>query len=127
MSVREPSNGATAPALVCVLGKENVKLYVVHENGEPTELDVSEGLLLMEVLREFEDGLAALCGGGMSCGTCHVVVNPEWVPFLPSPCGEELEVLTDLEHYQSGSRLACQVRLTETLDGMKLMVAPNES
>ena len=60
-----------------------------------------------------DDGVAAICGGMCSCATCHVYVDPEWLPKLPARMSDESDMLGDLSHRRENSRLSCQVILNE--------------
>jgi 2Fe-2S ferredoxin len=85
------------------------------------------GVRLMEILREYEFGVTASCGGFCSCATCHVYIDPTWAPKLKDMQSDERELLTMLTTYKAGaSRLSCQVMFTEALDGIRLTVAPEE-
>lgn len=65
------------------------------------------------------DGIAADCGGTLTCATCHVFVTEPWVDRLDPPSGDEDAMLdyTAVER-RSCSRLSCQIRLTPALDGL---------
>lgn len=85
------------------------------------------GVKLMEILREYEFGVIASCGGFCSCATCHIYVDPEWLPALKEMQSDERELVTMLTTYDpETSRLSCQVMFTEALDGIRLTVAPEE-
>lgn len=102
-------------------------LKVVDRDGREHDVEAKSGLKLMETLRELDYGIAAICGGMCSCATCHIFVATDWVPRLPSPQGDERELLVELEHYDAGrSRLSCQVDFDESLDGLELTLAPDE-
>ena len=66
----------------------------------------------MEVLRELDYGVAAICGGMCSCATCHIYVDPDWVEKLPPPMSDERDLLSELSHHRENSRLSCQVEIT---------------
>jgi len=103
------------------------KIHVTDRAGKRHEVTADNGLTLMEPLREIDDGIEALCGGMCSCATCHVFVKPEWYARLPARHGDELELLESTESFRDGeSRLACQVRVTDELEGLELTVAPEE-
>jgi 2Fe-2S ferredoxin len=103
------------------------KIHVTDRSGAAHSLAVENGLTLMEPLRELDEGIEALCGGMCSCSTCHVFVTPEWFGKLPERQSDELELLESTENYRAGeSRLACQVKVTDALDGLELTVAPEE-
>ena len=90
------------------------------------EIEAKPGLKLMEILRELDYGVAAICGGLCSCATCHIYVDEDWAARLPKPQSDEAELLKELRDYRDGtSRLSCQVDFTEALDGIKLTIAPD--
>lgn len=95
-------------------------------NGQKHEIQASPDDRLMEVLREFPWGVAAICGGMCSCGTCHVYVDDEWSDRFPDRNIDEEELLEFLDHKQVNSRLSCQLHLQPQHDGLKLSLAPEE-
>ena len=104
-----------------------MKIYVTDIYGQEHEVEARPGLKIMEILREYEFGVIASCGGFLSCATCHVYVDPEWVGRLPDMHSDEHELVSMLSTFREGSsRLSCQVPFTEALDGIKLRVAPEE-
>ncbi len=104
-----------------------LKIYVTDRAGTAHTVTVESGLTLMEPVRELDEGIEALCGGMCSCSTCHVFVTPEWFAKLPKCQSDELELLESTENFRDGeSRLACQVKVTDALDGIRLTVAPEE-
>jgi len=103
------------------------KMFVTDREGQEHEVEGQVGLKLMETLREYDYGVTAICGGLCSCATCHIYVDPEWMPSLPAPQSDEKELLVELQFYEpERSRLSCQVDFTEDLDGLRLKVAPDE-
>lgn len=88
--------------------------------------DAKPGLTLMEVARANNvAGIYADCGGGCSCATCHVYVEPEWREAVGPPNNLEndtLDLASDVR--KENSRLSCQIVLTPELDGLKVKVAP---
>ncbi|HUI62777.1 MAG TPA: 2Fe-2S iron-sulfur cluster-binding protein [Steroidobacteraceae bacterium] len=101
-------------------------LRVVDRDGVEHEVDAKPGLKVMETLRELDYGVAAICGGMCSCATCHVYVDPEWTARLPEPMSDERELLAELAHHESNSRLSCQIEFTAALDGLRVTIAPDE-
>ncbi len=82
---------------------------------------------MMEILHGNDSGIAAICGGLCSCGTCHVYIATDWLDKLPGRQQLELELLRELEYYKErNSRLSCQIELNDDLDGLSLTVAPHE-
>jgi 2Fe-2S ferredoxin len=103
------------------------RMRVTDRDGILHEVEGQLGVKLMETLREYEYGVTAICGGLCSCATCHIFIDPEWMPRLPAPQGDEKELLVELQNYDPGrSRLSCQVDFTPALDGLPLTVAPDE-
>jgi ferredoxin, 2Fe-2S len=103
------------------------RIFVTDINGTEHEIEGEAGLKLMEVLREYEFGVIASCGGMCSCATCHVYVDAEWLGKLPEMQSDELDLVSMLATYKpKTSRLSCQVTFTEQLDGIRLTVAPEE-
>jgi ferredoxin, 2Fe-2S len=101
-------------------------LKVVDRDGVEHEVEARAGLKVMETLRELDYGVAAICGGMCSCATCHVYVDPEWWDRLPPPMSDERELLAELAHHESRSRLSCQIEFTAELAGLKVTIAPDE-
>ena len=63
-------------------------------------------------------GIKAQCGGGCTCSTCHCYVRQPWFERVGAPVGDERDILEFVPEARSNSRLACQIVLTEALDGM---------
>jgi len=104
------------------------KIYVTDREGSEHELEIDNGLSLMEPLRNLDSGgIEALCGGMCSCATCHVFIQEPWYSKLTTRQDDELELLEGTECFSEGSsRLSCQVIMSDALDGMRLEVAPEE-
>ncbi|MEZ5566505.1 MAG: 2Fe-2S iron-sulfur cluster-binding protein [Gammaproteobacteria bacterium] len=103
------------------------KIHVIDRAGNTHTVEVDNGLTVMEPLRELDDGVEALCGGMCSCATCHVFVAPEWFDKLPHRHSDELELLESTENFRAGeSRLSCQLKVTDSIDGIQVTVAPEE-
>jgi ferredoxin, 2Fe-2S len=101
-----------------------IKLHIKNLSGTEQTVEVEPTGSLMEAIRDsgFQD-LLALCGGCCSCATCHIVVESDFV--APEPMSsEEDDLLDGSDHRQAGSRLSCQVPLTEACDGLRLRIVP---
>lgn len=82
-------------------------------------------MTLMEILRRAGLAVEALCGGSCQCATCHVFVEQPWLGRLKPQTDFELATLEgEGSEMQPNSRLACQVRWQDDLDGIVLTVAP---
>ena len=103
------------------------KLFVTTRAGDTSEVDVGEGLTVMEAIRDNGfDELLALCGGCCSCATCHVLVDPEFADRLPPMSADEDDLLESSDHRGATSRLSCQLAFTAGLDGLKVTIAPED-
>ncbi|MCP5284712.1 MAG: (2Fe-2S)-binding protein [Burkholderiaceae bacterium] len=93
-------------------------------SGDVQAFEAPEGVSLMAAATGAGvPGIAAECGGQLRCSTCHVIVDPAWAGRLPPPSADELAMLdlTAAER-EPGSRLACQIRLDATLQGLSVRV-----
>jgi ferredoxin len=96
-----------------------IKILVENIDGTKTPLEIPEdhGLSLMEVLKAAEYPILATCGGIAICATCRVQVR-EGNERLPSKNAQELDMLDLLPDSDAYSRLACQLRVNQNMDGM---------
>ena len=101
-------------------------LRVVGRDGVEQQFNAASGTSLMEPLRDMDDGVTAICGGMCSCATCHMYVDEGWVPRLPAAMSDETDMLKDLTSYRANSRLSCQIQLDDSLDGLRVTIAPEE-
>ncbi len=98
----------------------HITINFIAENGHPTGARGQIGKSLMEAaVAAGIDGIAADCGGTLTCATCHVFVQQPFAARLPPPDGEELAMLAFTATPASkASRLSCQIKLTAELDGL---------
>ncbi|WP_375437943.1 2Fe-2S iron-sulfur cluster-binding protein [uncultured Hymenobacter sp.] len=103
---------------------DEVRVYVEEAPGQRTEVvgPTDMGLNLMELLKASGYDIQATCGGMALCGTCHIEVLGG--PDLDEPGDDEMAMLESLPVLSSGSRLSCQIRITEQLDGLVLRLMP---
>lgn len=100
-------------------------LNVTNSNGSEHTVEALAGWQVMEILRDHGFPIKAECGGACCCATCHVYIAPEWLDRVP-PMGEEEEVMLDSAmQVQDSSRLSCQIVMSEALDGLHVLIAPN--
>ena len=96
------------------------KITFMTALGEAHSVDASIGHNLMQVATaQGIQGVVGECGGAAMCATCHVYVDDAWLKTLNPPNSNELEMLdcTNSER-REGSRLSCQIRITQELDGL---------
>ena len=98
-------------------------IVVCDREGETHTLEAVEGWRVMEILREYKLDVQGICGGACDCGSCHVVVDEDWVDRLHPARDDELFKLDELPNLEPRSRLSCQIIWDENLDGLSLRIA----
>ena len=95
------------------------KIKYIEHNGNRHEIDVANGLSVMEgAVQNDIPGIDADCGGGMACATCHVYVKDEWFDKLPKKEDGEEDMLDMAYEPNKFSRLSCQLIVSDELDGL---------
>ncbi len=103
------------------------RLTIVTRDGTAHEVEGKVGGSVMETIREAGfDELLALCGGCLSCATCHVHVDPDWADRLKPMSADEDDLLDTSDERMATSRLSCQVLFAPELDGLKVAIAPED-
>ena len=100
----------------------NVKF--IHPNGTGQDVQIDPGATVMEgARRNGVSGIEGECGGNMSCATCHVYVDEEWLDKLGSIDRMEHEILDGTASpRRTTSRLSCQLTMSEALDGLRVYI-----
>lgn len=100
------------------------KITYVEFGGTEHVVDVPNGLTVMEGARDNGiPGIEADCGGACACSTCHVYVDEAWVDRLPPKDGMETDMLDFAwQPDPVRSRLTCQLRVGENLEGLKVFM-----
>ena len=92
--------------------------YISHDKKTNT-VEVQNGLTVMEgAIQNDIPGIDADCGGGMSCATCHVYVDENWLDKLPQKEDGEEDMLDMAFEPKKNSRLSCQLIVSDELDGL---------
>ncbi|WP_091736609.1 2Fe-2S iron-sulfur cluster-binding protein [Phenylobacterium immobile] len=92
--------------------------YVQFDGTEQT-VDVKNGLSVMEgAIKNDIEGIDADCGGACACATCHVYVDEAWLEKLGRPNPMEGSMLDFAENREANSRLSCQIKVNDELDGL---------
>ncbi|MGB5272523.1 MAG: 2Fe-2S iron-sulfur cluster-binding protein [Flavobacteriaceae bacterium] len=92
-----------------------------HEVDAPTDMNMN----LMEVVRSYElapEGTIGICGGMAMCASCQCYVISDHP--LPEKSDEEEAMLAEAFYVEDNSRLGCQIRITEDLNGLEVALAP---
>lgn len=99
----------------------------VNAQGNETAVEVSVGtsVMLGAVDNHIED-IVAECGGICGCGTCHCYVDSDWLDKVGEPDAEELMMLEDVCEPKPNSRLSCQIKVTEELDGLTVYLPESQ-
>lgn len=96
------------------------KITYIEWGGARHEVEVKTGMTVMEGARDNGiPGIEADCGGACACSTCHVYVDPTWVDRLPPKDDMEADML-DFAYKPdpARSRLTCQLKVSDALDGL---------
>jgi 2Fe-2S ferredoxin len=102
-----------------------LKLKFILNSGAQRTVETYAGITLMEAASAVGvEGIEAICGGSCICGTCHVYVEGGGYAVAGEPSMDEKNVLAETGVQQPNSRLGCQIRVTESFDGMTFVVAP---
>ncbi len=103
-----------------------IELIVIDRKGEehlleaPTDMNLN----LMELCKAYELPVKGTCGGMALCSTCHVYVLSE--QELPEMTSDEEAILDTAFFVKSNSRLGCQLKLTDAINGLKVQLAPED-
>jgi ferredoxin, 2Fe-2S len=95
------------------------RITYIEFNGTEHTVDIADGLSVMEgAVTHMIPGIEGDCGGLCACATCHVYIHDDWL----ASCGEkeelEINILDFAYDVQDNSRLACQIKVTDDLEGM---------
>ena len=103
------------------------KITYIEHDGREHVVDVKPGLSVMEgAIRNNVPGIDADCGGACACATCHVYVDEAWRKATGSQSAMEESMLDFAEEVQPNSRLSCQIRVSDALDGLIVRLPENQ-
>ena len=95
------------------------KITYIEHNGTEHVIDVKNGLSVMEgAVKNNIPGIDADCGGACACATCHVYVQAPWTDKTGEKSAMEESMLDFAENVEDNSRLSCQIKVTDELDGL---------
>lgn len=97
-------------------------------DGSQRIVEARTGASIMEAgTRSGVPGIVAECGGALACATCHVYVAEQFRDAVGEVGDFEDEMLEDAAAERTdSSRLSCQIRMTDDLDGVEITVAPEQ-
>ena len=100
-----------------------LRVTFVQPDGSKRTLEVEAGRSAMEAARDNAiHGILAECGGECSCCTCHCYVDAGWIGRVPPRSDGEAGMIEFAHEPRAASRLACQLLMTDALDGLVLHV-----
>lgn len=96
------------------------KITYIEHDGKEHVVEVANGLTVMEGARDNNiPGIEADCGGACACSTCHVYISADWIEKLPGKEAMEEDMLDfAYEPDPARSRLTCQLKVSDALDGL---------
>ena len=100
--------------------------YIEHDGTEHV-IDVKNGLTVMEgAVKNNVPGIDADCGGACACATCHVYVDEAWLAKTGERTSMEESMLDFAEGVADNSRLSCQIKVSDDLDGLKVTMPESQ-
>jgi 2Fe-2S ferredoxin len=95
------------------------RITFIEHNGTRHEVDAEPGMTVMEAaIKNSVPGIEAECGGACACATCHVYVDEAWVEKCGKPSEMEEDMLDFAFDVRPTSRLSCQIRVSDAIDGL---------
>ena len=104
------------------------RVVFIQPSGQSQSVDVATGTSLMTAaVKHGVEGIIGECGGVCMCATCHIYVREQFLDKLPPIQDTEEAVLevTNAERLPN-SRLSCQIKMTNELDGLTVQVPPSQ-
>ena len=99
------------------------KITFIQPDGTRQEVEADEGMTVMEAaVKNSVPGIEAECGGACSCATCHVYVAEDWRETTGQPDEMEEDMLDFAFDVRDSSRLSCQIKVRDELDGLVVHV-----
>lgn len=99
------------------------KITFIQPDGSSQVVEATPGTTVMEAAKlHGVPGIVAECGGACACATCHVFVADEWRDKTGAPSEMEEDMLDFAFDVRESSRLSCQIKVTDELDGLVLSV-----
>ena len=95
------------------------KITFIQHNGTEQTVDGLPGMSVMETaVKNMVAGIDADCGGACACATCHVYVDEAWLDKTGDKSAMEESMLDFAENVEPNSRLSCQIKVSDALDGL---------
>jgi ferredoxin, 2Fe-2S len=99
------------------------KITFVQPDGSKQTVTAETGMTVMEAAkRDVIGGIEAECGGACACATCHVYIDKAWTEKTGKPAAMEEDMLDFAFDVRPESRLSCQIKVSDALDGLVIQV-----
>jgi ferredoxin, 2Fe-2S len=99
------------------------KITFIQHNGSEQTVEGHAGMTVMETaVKNMVPGIDADCGGACACATCHVYVDPGWLEKTGQRNPMEEDMLDFAFDVRDESRLSCQIKVSDALDGLRVRV-----
>lgn len=92
--------------------------FIAHDGLHHRVSAEAGSSLMLAAVNNGVPGIDGDCGGACACATCHVFVEPPWADRVGSPSATETGMLSFSAELRPTSRLACQIVVTDELDGL---------
>ena len=101
--------------------------YITHDD-QKFEVEAATGSTVMEnAIKNSVPGIEAECGGACACATCHVYVDDAWKETVGDAEAMEEDMLDFAWEVQPGSRLSCQIKVTDAMDGLVVRIPEKQA
>jgi 2Fe-2S ferredoxin len=104
------------------------KITYIESNGTEHTVDAEVGATVMETaIKNAVPGIEAECGGACACATCHVYIEDAWREKVGGPSPMEEDMLDFGYDVRPNSRLSCQIKVADTLDGLTVRIPERQA
>ncbi|MBX9990311.1 2Fe-2S iron-sulfur cluster-binding protein [Phreatobacter oligotrophus] len=103
------------------------EITFIDHGGEKRVVNAATGSTVMEVaIKSGVPGIVAECGGACACATCHVYVDEAWTATTGAPSHMEEDMLDFAFDVKPTSRLSCQIKVTDAMNGLVIHTPPRQ-
>ncbi|HEY2136218.1 MAG TPA: 2Fe-2S iron-sulfur cluster-binding protein [Xanthobacteraceae bacterium] len=104
------------------------KITFIDASGVSHAVEAEVGSTVMETaIRNGVPGIEAECGGACACATCHVYIGDAWRESVGGPSPMEEDMLDFGYDVRPNSRLSCQIKVSDALDGLVVTVPERQA
>ena len=104
------------------------KITFIDPSGTARTIEAQLGSTVMETaIKNGVPGIEAECGGACACSTCHVYIDDAWREKVGEPSPMEEDMLDFAYEVKPSSRLSCQIKVSEELDGLTVQTPERQA